>query len=264
MPGVVAMDNGGPESSLADHGKNKMNGVNGLASEAAPTKESAPAPPTKDTTQAAPSAERSTMHTSRMNDLPDEIVHITQGFIPLSSLLTRLAQVTHNSLQETITEMAKLPLPASVSNGASSNASAADDLSAENLHKKRTLLNFAQDHHAKWVKALVITEWSRKTDKVSKLIDLKFHLDQQRMLYDVAVDNMVNIKRDLTYARMPSPDLKTALQTLSTGSAPWMPDVRTIFFPGFLLQVLSNIFFSSDTSNLRRSRSTNSSSGSTT
>ncbi|KAI5463043.1 mediator complex subunit MED14-domain-containing protein [Mariannaea sp. PMI_226] len=168
-----------------------------------------------------------------MNDLPDEIVHITQGFVPLSLLLTRLAQTCHNSLQDKIAELAKMPLPASAANGTSSLAGALpstlpDDASTENLRKKSSLLTFAQDMHTKWVKALVITEWSRKSEMVSKLIDLKFHIDQQRLLFDAALDNIVNVKRDLTFARMPSPDLKTALQVLSTGKAAWMPDLQYI------------------------------------
>lgn len=163
---------------------------------------------------------------TRMNDLPDEIVHITQGFIPLSVFLTRLAQLSHNTLQEKMLELAKMPIPASAVNGATNfAANAPDDTSAENLRKKAALLHFAQDMHAKWIKALVITEWSRKAINVSKLIDLKFHVDQQRVLYDMTVDSMVNVKRDLSFARMPSPDLKTALQILSTGSAPWISDV---------------------------------------
>lgn len=162
----------------------------------------------------------------RMNDLPDEIVHITQGFVPLSLLVTRLAQHTHNSLQEKIAELAKMALPASALNGTTSHsAQGPDDTSTENLHKKGALLHFAQDMHAKWIKALVITEWSRNASLVSKLIDLKFHIDQQRILFDGCLDDMVNVKRDLTFARMPSPDLKTALQVLSTGNAPWVPDV---------------------------------------
>lgn len=163
-----------------------------------------------------------------MNDLPDGIVHITQGFVPLSLLLTRLSQVTHNSLQEKVVELAKMamPVPSAAVNGNSTPwSNPVDDVSSENVRKKSALLNFAQDMHAKWVKALVIAEWSRKSEMVSKLIDLKFHLDQQRILYDAALDNAVNVKRDLTFARMPSPDLKTALHVLSTGTAPWMPDV---------------------------------------
>lgn len=167
---------------------------------------------------------------NRMNDLPDEIVHITQGFIPLSAFLTRLAQLSHNSLQDKIVEIAKQPLPASAVNGGASNltASGPDDVSLENLRRKGMLLEFIQDMHAKWVKALVIMEWSRKSEMVSKLIDLKFHIDQQRILFDMALDSMVNVKRDLSYARMPSPDLKTALQILSTGSAPWISDHQYI------------------------------------
>ncbi|EGX90564.1 RNA polymerase II holoenzyme/mediator complex component Rgr1, putative [Cordyceps militaris CM01] len=162
----------------------------------------------------------------RMNDLPNEIVHITQGFIPLSALLTRLTQVTHNSLQDKVAELVKIPIPASALNGGATNltSSAPDDTSAENLRKKAALLHFTQDLHAKWVKALVITEWSRRAPLVSKLIDLKFHTDQLRVHYDVCLESMVNVKRDLSYARMPAPDLKTALQVLSTGSAPWISD----------------------------------------
>ena len=176
-----------------------------------------------------------------MSDLPDEIIHITQGFVPLSLLLSRLAQTTHNALQEKVAELAKMPLPASTAangaNGANINgangapscsSSGPDDTSMDNMRKKGTLTHFAQDMHGKWLKALVITEWSRKSHLVSKLIDLKFHIDQQRILYNNALDNIVNVKRDLTFARMPSPDLKTALQILSTGTAPWMPDLQYI------------------------------------
>ncbi|KAL6858539.1 mediator of RNA polymerase II transcription subunit 14 [Trichoderma novae-zelandiae] len=164
-----------------------------------------------------------------MNNLPDEIMHITQGFVPLSLLLTRLAQSTHNMVQDKIAELAKMPVPAAAMNGNTNyTQSAPDDTSNENIRKKAALLHFAQDMHAKWVKALVIVEWSRKASMVSKLIDLKFHVDQQRILYDAALDGMSNVKRDLTYARIPSPDLKTSLQVLSTGTAPWMPDLQYI------------------------------------
>lgn len=207
MPGVLEMENG-DANGRTDHDRQHANGVTDQIG--APNKGKA----------------KASSDLMRMNDLPDEIVHITQGFIPLSAFLTRLAQLTHNSLQDKMTELAKMPIPASAVNGASSFTSGApDDTSAENLRKKASLLHFTQDMHAKWVKALVITEWSRKSEMVSKLIDLKFHIDQQRILYDVALDSMVNVKRDLSFARMPSPDLKTALQILSTGSAPWIPDV---------------------------------------
>ena len=168
---------------------------------------------------------------SRMNDLPDEIKHVTQGFIPLGVLVSRLAQRTHNDLEERIAALARIPVPGAppaVNGNAAHSGSLPDDVSPENLTKKTQLLNFIQETHARWVKALVIAAWSRKVEPVSKLIDLMFHITEQRGLYDANLEYMMNIKRDLTFARLPNPDLKTALQVLSTGDAPWMPDLNYI------------------------------------
>ncbi|KAL7790425.1 mediator complex subunit MED14 domain-containing protein [Trichoderma ceciliae] len=247
MPGVVNMDSGGQNGALSDHHKDSaVNGINGVksidGSRATLDKGKAPATATATANNennavnggsaGGPRTNSPIEQLSRMNDLPDEIIHITQGFVPLSLLLTRLAQSTHNMVQDKIAELARMPAPAGAMNGnANYTQSAPDDTSSDNLRKKATLLHFVQDMHAKWVKALVIIEWSRKASMVSKLIDLKFHVDQQRILYDTALDSIINVKRDLTYARMPSPDLKTALQILSTGTAPWMPDLQYIELP---------------------------------
>lgn len=161
---------------------------------------------------------------SRMNDLPDEIQHITENFLSISQLLSRLAQKSHNELQDKIIELAKKPLPIAPTLNGHMDHSSIEDASVENLDKKVLLLRFAQEQHAKWVKALVITEWSKKAGLVSKLIDLKGHLQQQMVTYDLALDSMMTCKRNLAYARLPSPDLKTALQVLTTGNAPWLPD----------------------------------------
>ncbi|KAF5012223.1 hypothetical protein FDECE_1711 [Fusarium decemcellulare] len=212
----------GKAVAVADAGNAAVNGAvatapqtNGFRTDALPTDEVGP----------------------RMNDLPDEILHITRGYVSLSTLLTRMAQYTHNQLQEKIVEMAKMPVPATAMNGNSSIPNNdLDDTSSENLSKKKLILNFALDEHRKWVKALVIAEWSRKAEMVSKLIDLRFHIQAQQVCYDTAFDTMVNVKRDLTFARMPSPDLKTALQVLSTGKAAWMPDLQYIEPPPLTLE----------------------------
>lgn len=163
---------------------------------------------------------------SRMNDLPDEIVHITQGFIPLSTILVRLAQATHDDLQRAIMDAASVKwMPAALNGNAANGSDLPDDTSEGNRKKKTTLLKFAQDAHTKWVKALVITDWSRKAETVSKLIDLKAHLDGKRMLFDMTLNHLIELKLSLHQARLPSPDLKTALQILTTGEAPWIPEV---------------------------------------
>ncbi len=224
MPGVVIMENGLHNGLPTNHDRDRSYGQlpNGSVGE---TKAIVNGDTAMDQLQqpAPPGA-------SRMNDLPDEIQHITQNLIPLGVLVSRLAQRTHNALQERIMALAKIQVPgASPVNGNTPYATGLPgDVSPENLAKKTQLLKFIQETHARWVKALVITAWSRKAEPVSKLIDLMGYLEQQKALYANNVDYMINIKRDLTFARLPNPDLKTALQVLSTGDAPWMADLGYI------------------------------------
>ncbi|KAI2465064.1 MED14-domain-containing protein [Annulohypoxylon bovei var. microspora] len=167
-----------------------------------------------------------------MNDLPDEIRHITEGFVPLGTLLARLAQKTHNQLVDEIVALAKMPAPAPAMNGNSGHVGAVvDDTSTENLGKKSRLLNFVQDRHAEWVKATVIARWSRNAHNVSKLIDLMDLCRTQQQKYLNTVDLLANTRISLTNARLPNPDLRTALHVLSTGAAPWMPDLNYLDIP---------------------------------
>lgn len=174
---------------------------------------------------------------SRMNDLPDEIVHIAEGYIPLSMLLSRLAQQSHNAIQDKVQQLARMPLPhppASQLNGNSSPPGKDKeefDNSQESLSKKVNLLKSIQTIHGKWVKALVIANWSRESEMVTKLIDLKSHINEQLLQYDMRLDQIIDLKRNLIFARVPSPDLKTALQVLSCGNGDWMPDVRLSALP---------------------------------
>lgn len=162
----------------------------------------------------------------RVQQLPPEIVHITEGFEPLSKLLTRLAQVTHNRLSTKLMELAEMPTPSSAVNGNGMHYSnGADDNSVDNVRKKVNLLKFAEETHGNWTKALVITHWSRVSEGVSKVIDLKVHLDIQRSFYENAIYDLSEVKRSLAYARVPNPDLRTAAEVLSTGRVSWMPDV---------------------------------------
>jgi mediator of RNA polymerase II transcription subunit 14 len=162
----------------------------------------------------------------RLQQLPPEIVHITEGFEPLSRLLMRLAQVTHNRLSAKIMELAAMPTPSSAINGNGMHYSnGIDDNSVDNVRKKVNLLKFAEATHADWTKALVITHWSRISEDVSKVIDLKVHLDTQKSFYDAAFYELIDVKRSLVQARVPNPDLRTAVEVLSTGKASWMPDV---------------------------------------
>jgi mediator of RNA polymerase II transcription subunit 14 len=187
---------------------------------------------------------------TRMDELPDEIQHITQDIYPLSLLLTRLAQSTHNDLEQIIGNLASISL---------TDEKKSPD--AVSLEKKKMLLEWAHSRHAKWVKTLVITEWSRKSEDVGKLIDLFNYLRIRLDSFGFLLDNMILLRRQLYTARSPSPDLKTALQILEDGEASFLPEVGIACMAqgSFLSQ--TNLICSSDSSNLlpyrpKRSRET--------
>ncbi|KAI3342738.1 mediator complex subunit MED14 [Ustulina deusta] len=236
MPGVVMMESGASHFQSTNYDRNNgplTNGArdspNGLVGQAGNQSAIGTDALLNGNPTNAGGSQSPAPFTSRMNDLPDEIQHITQGFVPLSVLLSRLAQQTHNQLGDEIMALAKMPVPSSAMNGNTVNTDvSSDDNSPENLNKKVRLLNFVQERHGEWVKALVIANWSRKAEPVSKLIDLMHHINKTRAIYQGSLDYMINIKRDLTYARIPNPDLRTALHVLSTGQAPWMPELNYI------------------------------------
>lgn len=211
------------QNGLGGRGK-FMNGANGVAKQdPSPTKKSGSALVNGDTDaqKAAQAAASSASNQATMSSLPPEIVHITTNYFSLPFILQRLAQKSHNDLQAKIEELAKM----SVGYGAMNGNAAGDDSSEENQNKKANLLTFIQDLHTQWVKALVISEWSRKSGKVSRLIDLHAHIQESMRRYEMMLDTMGHIKRNLYAARLPDPDIKTALQVLSTGQAPFLPDV---------------------------------------
>ena len=161
----------------------------------------------------------------RMEQLPPEIAHVTYGYMPLSILLSRLAQKTHVGLTTTIMDLAQMPIPASTINGNSSQITTLDDNSAENIRKKDRFLKFLDNAHTELTKALIITNWSRRSEEVNKIIDLRNHLFNQKLCYENCLDQLGALKRNLLGARLPNPDLKTALEVLTTGKASWMPEV---------------------------------------
>jgi mediator of RNA polymerase II transcription subunit 14 len=249
MPGLVAMDDGAPNGARTNHEKDQANGTGSAMVDGhrAAGKPGAQEPGKSGMMNggevqnpAGPAGDRvgASSVVNRMNDLPDEIDHITQSYIPISKLLARLSQRTHNVLETTIEQLARMPLPhpsASTVNGNAGAIKGGDDhdVSGESVQKKVAFLNFLQTYRGKWIKALVITNWSRNSPDVSKLIDLNCFLQAQMIAYQARVDELVELKRGLHEARVPRPDLKTAYEVLSSGKADWMPDVRlALSLPG--------------------------------
>ncbi|KAB5580182.1 mediator complex subunit MED14 [Coniochaeta sp. 2T2.1] len=166
-----------------------------------------------------------TMDSIRMDELPDEIQHITAQSMPLGLLLSRYAQVSHNQLRDLIEQLATVPVAQPANGAPDYRSTTAEDTNPDSLKKKALLLSTMQQLHARWVKALVITEWSRKAEPVGMLIDLKCHIERELYHFTQGFETLAEIKRNLIFARLPSPDLKTALEVLSSGEVSWMPEL---------------------------------------
>lgn len=154
---------------------------------------------------------------------PPEIAKIgPEAYHPLSKLLARMAQECYNGLEETLHKMSDTLL------GEQANGALLKDNLEVNKRKKMLLLKFAQDNRAKFIKLLVLTEWGQKSAfDIGKVIDLYAWAKEQAAHMDFADEQINQIKILSAYARENNPDIRTALEVLSTGEAPWIPTVRT-------------------------------------
>ncbi len=163
---------------------------------------------------------------SSILDLPPEIQHITASFQPLSKLIERVTQECFNGLAEVINEMADMtpaPLVNGVSNGGLPNGTG--DSTSADVAKKVRLMEFANRHRERFIKLLVLSQWSRQAEDVSKMIDLWNWYRMQIDYYDAAADWVGHLRLTTSQAKMPNPDIRTALEALSKGRVSWMPDV---------------------------------------
>ena len=166
----------------------------------------------------------------KMSQLPPEIQHITQDFIPLAKLVNRSAQHCFNDLTELINELAEVEKeppsqPSQVNGRVIPNGVPPVHQSQKSIRKKERILNFAQDQRAWFIKLLVLSQWSRNAGEVSRVIDLNAWINMQKWYYEMAGVSMGELKRSLAHAQLPNPDLKTALEVLSTGKVSALPDV---------------------------------------
>ncbi|KAI4180858.1 MAG: hypothetical protein L6R41_006977 [Letrouitia leprolyta] len=192
-----------------------------------------------DITASRVSLEKPSVGMENVSDqLPPEIEHIGEGYISLTNIVTRLVQDTFNGLTECINDMSGLPV---LQREEDSTASATQI----NLEKKQRMLVFAQERRAQFIKVLVLSQWSRQAEAVSKVIDLKQWLELRRRLYDGACNWLGELARIMEMERMPNPDLKTALEVLSLGEIPGLPDLGYLppqpLSPQQLLNVLRGI-----------------------
>ena len=155
---------------------------------------------------------------------PPDIFHVTQGFQPLSVLIQRVAQETFNELDDLITSNADLP-PSQV------NGHGPGQPSQMVVNKKTKIWDFAQRNRAKLIKLLVLSDWGRRAEDVSRVIDINNWIMTQKSCFKDAASWMGELKRIMNQWKEAPPDVKTALETLSTGKAAWINDLGYLPLP---------------------------------
>lgn len=148
---------------------------------------------------------------SPLDDLPPEIRHITEGYHPLSKLFGRASQECFNGLNELVSQLAQQPDVAQA-NGLRATP---DQSTPGDARKRLQWLEFANGQREKFIKLLVILQWSKKVDDITKLVDIGVWNAEQRAYYDDSKGYMGNVRRDMAAVRRSAPDIDDALAVLT-------------------------------------------------
>lgn len=168
----------------------------------------------------APKGDMGANLANEMEQAPSDILHLIpkDNYLPIAALIGRAAQSCWNSLTDLVEELASIQVPEQpaeptkpLPNNLPNNQSKA------NLEKKERLLRFANDQKADFIKLLVLLQWSKNVDDVSKTISINFWLMKRRQAYWDAIASLALLKQESAGFQIPNPDLKGAAEVLSTG-----------------------------------------------
>lgn len=114
-------------------------------------------------------------NTSQLEVRAPPLPKVRLGYVPLSMLVSRLAQFSFNELESMLDTLA--------SGGMSSE------------EKKQSIIEYALYTRKQFLKTLVLTAYATDAAAISNVIDLKAWLDGQYRLYDEAVDVLCEIRK---------------------------------------------------------------------
>jgi hypothetical protein len=163
-------------------------------------------------------------------DLPPEVRQLLESdLVSFPRLIQRAAQQCYSSLAQILREMSELPnapLQNQVNvNGGTSLIHRDGDNKIEVPNKKLKMIQFTDEQQTIFAKLLIIAQWAPHTPDVRKLMQLWAWIKQQSDIHEQAPLRtrwLLSLSRPW---KEPPPDIRTALEVLSTGKADWMPDV---------------------------------------
>lgn len=131
------------------------------------------------------------------------IHHITENFVPLSEIVGRLLQYSYSeiiNLLETLT-------------------------SQSDVRKKRAILEYCLSLRQQFIRLLVLTQWSKDAEQISRCIDVVAFLDGQKNCFHNTVSALRHVREAMLHATVRNPDIRTAVDVLSTGTFPRLLNV---------------------------------------
>jgi mediator of RNA polymerase II transcription subunit 14 len=147
---------------------------------------------------------------------------------PMGKILQRLANQCLKDLRDTVNNMAETPIEGSlapVTNGAVSHHV---DKSEASVNKKLQFMKFANNQRDRFIKMLVLVDYSRREEEMARLVDLKVWQEKELNAHQNAMHSIGLTKRDMFAAKMPNPNIEGALEYLSTGKASRQPHLGYI------------------------------------
>lgn len=159
----------------------------------------------------------------------------------LGKLMIRTAERCFVDLNDLLAQMAaqKVSQPGPQANGATEQ-----DVDAVSLAKKRKLMDFLQMQRERFIKALVINDWSKDADAFAGIIDVNAHLGRANASHLQATAAIGEMKLAMNHAKMPNPNIEGALELLASGKST-LTDLGYVKPPKMsakeLLQTLKNM-----------------------
>ncbi|QDS71390.1 hypothetical protein FKW77_002900 [Venturia effusa] len=167
------------------------------------------------------------------------------GVSPVASLRSLPPELRHLDcglgVEDVVLSLEKRPLP--MVNGMPPYTGNKPDV---NQQKKKELMEIVNKHRTRFVKLMVLIQWSEQAAKqMGQMIDIKTWLQELQECYDNAATDLAVMKKDLQPLKIRSPDMETALAVLSTGKVPWMTDIGFLPSPPLkakrMLKVLNTL-----------------------
>jgi mediator of RNA polymerase II transcription subunit 14 len=146
----------------------------------------------------------------------------------MGKILQRLANQCLKDLRDTVTSMAETPIDGSVAPSTNGAVSHLVDKSEASVNKKLQFMKFANSQRDRFIKMLVLVDWSKREEEMARLVDLKVWQEKELNAHRDAMHSIGLTKRDMFAAKMPNPNIEGALEYLSTGSASRQPHLGYI------------------------------------